>query len=158
MPLLKFIPRLYRLKTAASPHYAASIERTQIELKNCKLPATGNRLIIEGAGGIMVPLNQKDLVLDMMIKLKSPVVLVARNYLGAINHTLLSIDILGQNGVLLLGVIFSGENFLDNEEIVQHFGKVKLLGRIDESKNIDKKFIKQQALKLKTALSKYFSI
>ena len=148
----------YRLKTASSPHYAASAEKMEIELKECKLPTTNNRLIIEGAGGIMVPLNQNELVLDLIIKLKAPVILVVRNYLGAINHTLLSIDTLGQNGIELLGVVFSGEGFLDNEEIIQHFGKVKILGIIDEAKNIDKEFVKQQSLKLKTSLSQHFTI
>ncbi len=154
----KIYPEAYRLKTAASPHYAASAENLEIELKECKLPTTNNRLVIEGAGGIMVPLNQNELILDLIIKLKAPVVLVVRNYLGAINHTLLSIDALGQNGVELLGVVFSGEDFLDNEQIIQHFGKVKVLGRIDEAKNIDKEFIKQQSVKLKTYLSQHFTI
>jgi dethiobiotin synthetase len=148
----------YRLKTAASPHYAALVEKKEIELKECKLPVTENRLVIEGAGGIMVPLNQKELVLDLIIKLKTPVILVVRNYLGAINHTLLTIDALGQNGIELLGVIFSGDGFLDNEEIIRHFGKVQVLGIIDEAKNIDKDFIKQQSLNLKNSLSKHFTI
>jgi dethiobiotin synthetase len=85
-----------------------------------------------------------------------PVILVCRNYLGSINHTLLSIELLRQEGIKLLGLIFSGDNYLDNEEVIEHFAGLKMLGRIDETKTVDKDFIHQQATYLRTSLSKHY--
>ena len=152
----KIHPEAYRLKLASSPHYAAKAENVEIKLGSFNLPITDTRLIIEGAGGLMVPLNEKDVVIDLIVKLKTPAILIVRNYLGSINHTLLSIDALAQNGVELLGVIFSGDNFLDNEEIIQQLGKVKVLGHIDEAKEINNHFIKQQAKKMRKSLAQHF--
>jgi len=151
-------PEAYRLKTASSPHYAAQAESVQIDIEKCFLPITNHSLIIEGAGGLMVPLNSNDCVADLISALNVPVVLICRNYLGSINHTLLSITLLKQKGIKLLGLIFSGDNYLDNEEVIQHFGQVSIIGRIDEATHIDKEFIRQQALKLKKSLSKHYSL
>jgi dethiobiotin synthetase len=144
----KIYSEAYRLKTASSPHYAAKAEGAYIDLGKCVAPATGCTLIIEGAGGLMVPLNENECVVDLISTLQAPVVLVCGNYLGSINHTLLSIELLKQRNIPLLGLIFSGDNFLDNEEIIQHFGRIKILGRIDKAKTINKAFIQQQAQKL----------
>lgn len=142
----------YKLKTASSPHYAAKKEGVIIDITKCIKPVTGRPLIIEGAGGLMVPLNDNECVVDLIKTLQTPVVLVCRNYLGSINHTLLSIEMLKQKGIPLLGLVFSGDNFLDNAEIIQHFGQTKILGHIDEAKTINKEFVKQQAQKLRGAL------
>ena len=104
----------------------------------------------------MVPLNGRYIVADMIKHLDAAVILVVRNYLGSINHTLLSIQALRQKNFSLAGIIFSGDNFLDNEEVIQHFSNVPVLGRIDESYNIDKTFVAEQALKLRTSLSQVF--
>jgi dethiobiotin synthetase len=151
-------PEAYRFKTSSSPHYAAKMEEVEIDLANCIRPLTENRLIIEGAGGLMVPLNDDEYVADLIIAFDVPVVLVCRNYLGSINHTLLSIEMMKHKGIRLLGLIFSGDNFLDNEEIIQQFGKTTMLGRIDEASVIDKRFIQHQAQRLKTSISKYYSL
>lgn len=145
-------PECYRLKTASSPHYAAKTEGVKIELSKFTLPVTTRNLVIEGAGGLLVPLNNNDCIVDLIQALNVPVVLVCRNYLGSINHTLLSIELLKQKGVALAGLIFSGNNFLDNEEIIQHFGAAKILGRVDEARIINKEFIKQQAEKIRSFL------
>jgi dethiobiotin synthetase len=152
----KFQPEAYRLKTASSPHYAAKMEEVEIDIKACISPVTENRLVIEGAGGLMVPLNENECIADLIIALNVPVVLVCRNYLGSINHTLLSLEMMKHKGLILLGLVFSGHNFLDNEEIIQQLGKTTVLGRIDDAPVIDKKFIQNQAAKLKTTLSKYY--
>lgn len=157
-PVSKVYKESYRLKTASSPHYAARVEGVKIDIFQCKKPETDKSLIIEGAGGLMVPLNDKDSVINLIITLRVPVILVCRNYLGSINHALLSVSLLKQRGIRLLGIIFSGDNFLDNEEIIQHFGNAVVLGRIDESDDINKEFIKQQALKLRASLSKHFAL
>ena len=149
-------PEAYRLKTASSPHYAAKAEGVEIDIEKCVAPDTANKLIIEGAGGLMVPLNGHECVVDLISALEVPVVLVCRNYLGSINHTLLSIELLRQEGIKLLGLIFSGDNFLDNEEVIQQFSQVKMLGRIDEAKVVDKDFVQHQSTYLRTSLSKYY--
>ncbi|MDB5281792.1 MAG: bioD [Bacteroidota bacterium] len=153
----KFYPEAYSLKTASSPHYAAKAEGIEIDISTFQIP-TENRLIIEAPGGLMVPLNDRFLVIDLVKHLDASVILVARNYLGSINHTLLSIELIRQKGFSLLGIIFSGDNFLDNEEIIQHFSNVPVIGRIDESKNIDEAFVLQQALKLKSSLNQVFEL
>jgi dethiobiotin synthetase len=149
-------PEAYKLKTASSPHYAARVEEVDINIEKCIAPVADGHLIIEGAGGLMVPLNTSECVVDLISALEVPVVLVCRNYLGSINHTLLSIELLRQEGIKLLGLIFSGDNYLDNEEVIEHFSQVKMLGRIDETKVVDKDFIHQQATYLRMSLSKYY--
>ena len=98
-PVSKIHPEAYRLKTASSPYYAAKLEGVQIELKKCIPPVTTRHLIIDGAGGLLVPLNDKECVADLISALRAPVVLVCKNYLGSINHTLLSIELLKQRGI-----------------------------------------------------------
>jgi dethiobiotin synthetase len=106
----------------------------------------------------MVPLNEQALVMDLITHIDASVILVCRNYLGSINHTLLSVEAIRQNKANLLGLIFSGDDFLDNEEIIQHFANVPVLGRIDEAKNADKEFVKLQAAKLRSSLSNLFEL
>ncbi|MFC3157630.1 dethiobiotin synthase [Chryseobacterium arachidis] len=89
-------PETYRFQLAASPHQSAKEEGITVDLNEFKLPETQNNLILEGAGGLMVPLNDKDFMIDLIEKLNIPVALVVRNYLGCINHTLLSISALNQ--------------------------------------------------------------
>ena len=151
-PVIRIHPEIYRLKTASSPHYAAKAEGINIDLAMCIQPETKGSLIIEGAGGLMVPLNENECVVDLIVALQVPVVMVCRNYLGSINHTLLSIALLKQKGIPLLGLIFSGGNFLDNEEVIQHFGQTKMLGRIDEAETINRQFIYLQAQKIRDSL------
>ena len=151
-PVTRIHPESYRLKIASSPHYAAKTEGIKIDLAKFIQPETNGSLIIEGAGGLMVPLNANECVVDLIVALQTPVVLVCRNYLGSINHTLLSITLLKQRGIPLLGLIFSGGNFLDNEEIIQHFGQTKILGRIDEAETVNQQFIYQQAQKIRNSL------
>ena len=151
-------PEAYRFKTASSPHYAAKMEEVEIDIADCIRPVTDNRLIIEGAGGLMVPLNDDECVADLITALDVPVVLVCRNYLGSINHTLLSIEMMKYKGIRLLGLVFSGDNFLDNEEVIQQFGESVVLARIDEAPLVDKGFIQHQATKLNASISKYYSL
>ena len=154
----KFHKEAYRLKTPSSPHYAAQIENAKFDIENCQLPNTDQRLIIEGAGGIMVPLNDELVMFDLIQYFKLPAIVVARNYLGSINHTLLTCQFLEEQGVEVLGLIFSGDNFNDNEEIIQHFTQLPIIGRIDETKIIDKNFISTQAEKMKLSLSLNFQL
>lgn len=148
----------YRLIEPASPHFAALKENTQIEIEKIQLPATTNKLIIEGAGGILVPINEELVMFDLIEYFKLPTLVVMRNYLGSINHTLLTCQFLEERGVELIGIIASGNNYNDNEEIIQHFTQLPIIGRIDEAEIIDKKFVSSQAAKLKLSLSLHFQL
>jgi len=154
----KFYEETYLLKTASSPHYAAEIENIEIKPDRLHLPSSEIRLLIEGAGGLMVPLSRDYLVIDLIKYLEASVILVSKNYLGSINHTLLSIEALKQRGIDVLGVVFNGQNYFDNEEIIQHFTQTTLLGEIDIAQNLDKGFVKQQAEKLKSSLLQHFEL
>lgn len=111
-------PEKYRLKLAASPHQSAKEEEITIDLNSFKLPETSNNLIVEGAGGLMVPLNDEHFIIDLIQKLNIPTVLVVKNYLGCINHTLLSIMALEQRKIKLKYIILNGNFPVDTERII----------------------------------------
>ncbi len=113
-----FHPEAYRLKMAASPHRAAAAENIEIDLKSFRLPETDNNLIVEGAGGLMVPLNKRSLVLDLVQQLGLEVVLVSRNYLGSINHTLLTAEVLRYRKIKVAGLIFNGDESATSEDFI----------------------------------------
>lgn len=108
----------YRFQLAASPHQSAKEEGITIDLNEFKLPNTSNNLIVEGAGGLMVPLNDNEFIIDLIEKLDLPAALVVRNYLGCINHTLLSISALEQKKIKLEYVILNGNFPQDTERII----------------------------------------
>jgi len=111
-------PEKYRFKLAASPHQSAKEEKITIDLNSFKLPETSNNLIVEGAGGLMVPLNDEHFIIDLIQKLNIPTVLVVKNYLGCINHTLLSIMTLEQRKIKLKYIILNGNFPMDTERII----------------------------------------
>ncbi|MDH4983576.1 dethiobiotin synthase [Hyphomicrobium sp. D-2] len=127
------LPETYRLKTPASPHLAAERDGIEIDVETLSaVPATpgGAPLIIEGAGGLMVPLRRDYLQLDLYARWKLPVVLVASTRLGTINHSLLSIEALQRRGVPLLGVAFIGDSMSDSENTIVTMGGTRRLGRL----------------------------
>lgn len=134
----------YALKTPMSPHAAAQIDGTLISLSSIIGPSTDNHLVIEGAGGVLVPLNEKETILDI-IKKEYKVILVSRHYLGSINHTLLSLNELRRAGLEVAGIIFSGKEHPSTESIIQKIGKVGIIGRIDEEPVVDKNTVKKYA-------------
>ena len=113
-----FHPEQYRLSTPMSPHGAAAIDGVEIKVDEMHVPKTSNKLIIEGAGGLMVPLSSDALVVDLAKHLGAPVVLVSQNYLGSINHTLLSYEMLKAKGIPMAGIIFNGETNPSSEEYI----------------------------------------
>jgi len=133
----------YALHTPMSPHAAAAIDGLQIDLERIKEPKTENHLVIEGAGGLLVPLNDTDTIFDL-IRPDYKVVLVSRHYLGSINHSLLTLNALMAKG-LDVGIVFSGNEHPTTENIIQKKTKVKVLGRIDELETIDKMVVTQYA-------------
>lgn len=101
-------PEQFRLNLAASPHEAAEADKVTIRLQDFKLPATDNHLIVEGAGGLFVPINDQHFIIDLIERLKLPVILVIKDYLGCINHSLLSIKVLNAQNIPLAYVVFNG--------------------------------------------------
>ncbi|HEY1010478.1 MAG: dethiobiotin synthase [Daejeonella sp.] len=114
-----FHAEAYRLTQPFSPHKSAALDNISISMAAIVLPQTDNRLIIEGAGGLMVPLNETDLMVDLIQKLDAEVVLVSQNYLGSINHTLLSLELLKSRNIPLRALVICGEENKDSENIIR---------------------------------------
>ncbi|XWN38250.1 MAG: dethiobiotin synthase [Balneola sp.] len=121
----RIIPERYRLETPMSPHAAADIDGVTISLNDFELPEYETKhLIVEGAGGLIVPINWENTVLDIIERLKLPVLLVARSSLGTLNHTLLSLKALRDRGIEVFGVVLNGEKHASNKETIEKFGNV----------------------------------
>lgn len=126
----RMLREAYRLKTPASPHLAAKIDGVTIDPRMLALPNVDRPLVIEGAGGLMVPLAENLTYIDVMAQWAAPVALCARTTLGTINHSLLSIEALRARNVPLLGVAFIGDENSESERIVCKMGQVRHLGRL----------------------------
>lgn len=147
-----FHPNAYALQTPASPHYSAAIEGVTIDLNAIKEPKTKNHLVIEGAGGVFVPLNETDTIIDL-IQPDYKVIVVSRHYLGSINHTLLTIEALKSRNISIAGIIFSGDENQATEHIVLSKSSLPMLGRIENEPYFDENVVKYYAEKFKDALS-----
>jgi len=148
----QFHPERFRLSHAMSPHAAAELDGVDILLNDFKVPETNNNLIIEGAGGLMVPINYNDLIIDLIPQISDAVILVSQNYLGSINHTLLSVEALQQRKIPIKGIIFNGKPNLFTENVILMKTGITRLGSIPLLKEIDKKVISElskEFLKLK---------
>lgn len=143
----------YALKTPMSPHAAAEIDQIEIKIDQIQEPKTENHLVIEGAGGLLVPLNNQETILDL-IQPEYQVILVSRHYLGSINHTLLSYQLLKQNGVSP-AILFIGNEHHSTESIIQKMTNAPILGRIDEEKEINAQVIQKYANQLKPILNEF---
>ena len=142
-------PEAYLLKTPASPHAAAKIDNIHISLSDFKIPKSDNTIIIEGAGGCLVPINDHDFVIDIISHLKTEVILVADLYLGSINHTLLTIEALQNRNLTIKGIIFNGESNPESERIILLHSKLKCLLRIAKENTVDKSTVKKYVSQLK---------
>jgi dethiobiotin synthetase len=134
----------YALNTPASPHFAAQLDNVIIDLNEIKEPVTDNHLVIEGAGGLLVPLNEKDTIADL-IKPDYKVIVVSRHYLGSINHTLLTIEVLKQRGIAVAGIIFNGDENRPTEEIIISKTGIRMIGRIESEPYFDKNVVLEYA-------------
>lgn len=136
-------PETYRLTQPLSPHLSAKLDGIEISLEQFTLPQTEHNLIVEGAGGLMVPLNNKDLILDLIVHLGLETIVVSSNYLGSINHTLLTIAVLKQHNIKIKGILFCGEENIESQDYILNYTKLSFLGRIPQLKNLDKNSIKE---------------
>jgi dethiobiotin synthetase len=136
-----FHPEAYRLSQPCSPHKSAAIDGINIDPQKIVLPSTNNTLIIEGAGGLMVPLNNSFLMIGLIRHLGAEVILVSQNYLGSINHTLLSIYALKKEQIPIKGIIFNGTKDIYSKEFILEHSGLELLGHIPEYDPLDKKAV-----------------
>lgn len=138
-------PEQYRLNTPASPHFAAEVDKVNIALDDFSLPETDRPLIVEGAGGLMVPLNEKDLIIDLILHLELPVILVSGIYLGSINHTLLTYDVLRNRNVYIAGIVFNGPSNPPTENIILKHTNLPVILRVNDEEELDKEMVKRYA-------------
>jgi dethiobiotin synthetase len=139
-----FHPNAYALKTPASPHYAAACDGVVIDLQKIVEPETDNHLVVEGAGGVFVPINDSDCVIDL-IQPDYKVIVVSRHYLGSINHTLLTIETLQNRKIQVAGILFSGDENKATETIILSKTGLNCIGRIDQEPYFDQNVIKEYA-------------
>jgi dethiobiotin synthetase len=132
------------LNTPASPHYAAKLDGITIDIKKITEPKTKNHLVIEGAGGILVPLNETQTIADIIQQTYKAIV-VSRHYLGSINHTLLTIEALQNRKIQVAGIIFNGDENPATESIILNKTKVKMLGRIENEPYFDQNVVSYYA-------------
>lgn len=144
-----FHPEAYRLKTPASPHYSAALDGIRIDPNTIKLPETENHLIVEGAGGLLVPLNENYLLIDLIKKLGLEVVLVSRNYLGSINHTLLSVEALQRRGIPIRGLVFNGPVAASSSSYILQHTKSRELFHLPDLTRVNAQQLNPHALALR---------
>ncbi|HEY9679686.1 MAG TPA: dethiobiotin synthase [Drouetiella sp.] len=146
-----FFPERHKFEHPVSPHLAASLSGRKIELSDFELPEhPDSHLIVEGAGGLLVPINDRDLMIDLIEHLKLPVILVAHSGLGTINHSLLSIAALNERKIPILGVVMNGDANESNKQAIEHFGKVPVIAQCERLSEINKG-------ELSRAFREYFS-
>jgi dethiobiotin synthetase len=132
IPSSRTIPENYRFAPPVSPHLAARLAGARIELRKIKMPqlAAKEALMVEGAGGALVPLNRTQLMTDLMRHLRLPVLLVTRTSLGTINHTLLSLAALRSAGLSVRGAVMVGKPHSENRKAIEHYGEIEVIGSI----------------------------
>jgi dethiobiotin synthetase len=142
-PLCTIHPEAYRLKVAASPHFAAYTEGSLIERKKLILPKSKNKILVETAGGIMSPLGKGFLNIDLIKQLKLPVIVVSENYLGSINHTLMTIKLLQNAKIPILGIVFNGDKVQSTVDFILEHTELPLLFSIPRFESINNEVIKE---------------
>ncbi|MGQ3676458.1 dethiobiotin synthase [Xanthobacter sp. TB0139] len=137
LPASRILPEAWRLRTPASPHLSARLDGVAITPETLEPPETARPLVIEGAGGLMVPLTDNVLFMDVFARWRLPLVLCARAGLGTINHTLLSLEALRARSIPVLGVALIGEGDAENARMIAHKGHVKVLGHLPRLEHLD---------------------
>lgn len=140
----RFHPGSFSLSKPMSPHAAANIDRVKITSAKIKRPKTQNNLVIEGAGGLLVPISEKETILNL-VKPTDKIILVSRHYLGSINHTLLSLEVLKTRGYKCFGIVFNGNKNEASESVILKMTGVPFLGRIEDEPYFDKNVVREYA-------------
>ena len=139
-----YLPERYKFKAPVSPHWAAEQESAFIEPSNLKLPDLDELIIIETAGGLMVPLNRDWLQIDQLKVWGAPIILVARTGLGTLNHTLLSLEALRHRNLVVLGIVLNGPPHKDNPKTLEQFGDTKILASLPIFEEVNAKVLSQE--------------
>ena len=149
-------PELYRLALPASPHISADQENTKIKIKKiiANIPKTKNELIIEGAGGLLVPLNKNDFMIDLIKKMKARVIIVSKNELGSINHSLLTAAVLQKEKIKVAGWIFT-ENYMTYEQQISAWSGYPVIASVRHMPLITKEVVKAEAKAILPQLQKF---
>lgn len=154
-PLTKVHAESFQLNAPMSPHEAAKLENMDISINDFKLPKS-EEIIIEGAGGVMVPLNYKgNMIVELASMFKAKVIIVFKNYLGSINHTLLTIDKVKSVGLDILGLLVVGDEVTSSERIIEDATQMSIIARIPIVDRVNQKWVKEQGLKVKNKLDKF---
>lgn len=148
-----FHPEAFRLKNAMSPHAAAALENTEILPEQIPVPTSANDLVIEGAGGVMAPVNNRQTMLDLMLHMDAEIILVSSNYLGSINHTLLSWQLLQTASLPIKGIIFNGNENPETERFILNYTGLSCLLKIKQENSLSKEIIKRYAAMIKPTLT-----
>lgn len=141
----------FELNTPMSPHAAAKIDGVCIEVSQIQRPTTKNNLVIEGAGGLLVPINDTETIADLITP-TDKIIVVSRHYLGSINHTLLTIEFLKARNLHIAGIIFSGDEHPTTESIIKKMTGIPVIGRIDQEPYIDENVVAEYAALFQEAL------
>ena len=154
-PLTKVHTETFQLNAPMSPHEAAKLENMDISINDFKLPKS-EEIIIEGAGGVMVPLNYKgNMIVELASVFEAKVIIVFKNYLGSINHTLLTIDKVKSVGLDVLGLLVVGDEVISSERIIEDATQMNIIARIPMVDRINQKWVKEQGIKVKNKLDKF---
>ena len=154
-PLTKVHAESFQLNAPMSPHEAAKLENMDISINDFKLPKS-EEIIIEGAGGVMVPLNYEgNMIVELASMFKAKVIIVFKNYLGSINHTLLTIDKVKSVGLDVLGLLVVGDEVTSSERIIEDATQMNIIARIPIVDRVNQKWVKEQGLKVKNKLDKF---
>ena len=154
-PLTKVHAESFQLNAPMSPHEAAKLENMDISINDFKLP-NSEEIIIEGAGGVMVPLNYKgNMIVELASVFEAKVIIVFKNYLGSINHTLLTIDKVKSVGLDVLGLLVVGDEVISSERIIEDATQMNIIARIPMVDRINQKWVKEQGIKVKNKLDKF---
>lgn len=142
-------PEAYLFEEPLSPHAAAAIDGKRVDMNQINVPEHNGNLVIEGAGGLMVPLNDEELYIDLLEKWQLPVILVVRHYLGNINHTLLSVEALQKRGIPILGLVMSGNPLPDTVSAIENFSGQPVLLHIPELDEVNVEVVEVLAERLR---------
>ena len=154
-PLTRVHAESFQLNAPMSPHEAAKLENMDISINDFKLPKS-EEIIIEGAGGVMVPLNYKgNMIVELASMFEAKVIIVFKNYLGSINHTLLTIDKVKSVGLDILGLLVVGDEVTSSERIIEDATQMNIIARIPIVDRVNQKWVKEQGLKVKNKLDKF---
>jgi dethiobiotin synthetase len=147
------LPELFKLNEPLSPHAAAQIDGVELNISSFILPNVATNLVIEGAGGILVPINKNGLLYaDVFQKWELPVIIVSRHYLGSINHSLLTAEVLKNRGIKIAGWIFVGDENKTTESIILKITGIPMIARIPMVDRVTKEFVAEEALKIVSKL------